>query len=142
MIKPLLALLSPAGHRARLSVLIFHRVLPRPDPLFPGEIDAAGFDAICRWVKGWFNAGWLRKQGAAAPEARWCTELGAMAQVSLLGYAVGGAFLSLSYFDLPYNLMAAVVLTRIWYQKNAWETEPAYASRWRLIPGLSAAKAR
>ncbi len=55
MIKPLLTLLSPAGRRARLSVLIFHRVLPRPDPLFPGEIDAAGFDAICRWVKGWFN---------------------------------------------------------------------------------------
>ena len=55
MIKPLLTLLSPAGRRARLSVLIFHRVLPRPDPLFPGVIDAAGFDAICRWVKGWFN---------------------------------------------------------------------------------------
>ncbi len=55
MIKPLLTLLSPAGRRARLSVLIFHRVLPRPDPLFPGEIDAAGFDAICGWVKGWFN---------------------------------------------------------------------------------------
>lgn len=55
MIRPLLTLLSPAGRHARLSVLIFHRVLPQPDPLFPGEIDAAEFDAICRWVKGWFN---------------------------------------------------------------------------------------
>lgn len=55
MIKPLLGVLSPAGRRARLSILIFHRVLPRPDPLFPGEIDAAQFDAICAWIKGWFN---------------------------------------------------------------------------------------
>lgn len=96
---------------------------------------------LALWVSTWFNAGWLRKQGAAAPEAKWCAELGAMAQVSLLGYAVGGAFLSLSYFDLPYNLMVAVVLTRIWVQKHAWQTEPAYAPRWRLIPGLSTAKA-
>lgn len=55
MIKPLLRLLSPAGPRARLSVLIFHRVLPHPDPLFPGEIDAAQFDEICGWLKDWFN---------------------------------------------------------------------------------------
>ncbi len=48
-------MLSPAGRRARLSILIFHRVLPQPDPLFPGEIDATQFDAICGWVKGWFN---------------------------------------------------------------------------------------
>ena len=33
-----------------------------------------------------------------------------MAQVSLVGYAVAGAFLSLTWFDLPYNVMAAVVI--------------------------------
>jgi peptidoglycan/xylan/chitin deacetylase (PgdA/CDA1 family) len=47
--------LSPAGARARLSVLIFHRVLPAPDPLFPGEVDAARFETQMRWVKQWFN---------------------------------------------------------------------------------------
>ena len=47
--------LSPAGRRARLSTLIFHRVVPEPDPLFPGEVDAAQFDAICSWIKVWFN---------------------------------------------------------------------------------------
>ena len=35
------ALTDPA-----LSILIFHRVLARPDPLFPGETDAARFDAL------------------------------------------------------------------------------------------------
>ena len=47
--------LSPAGPRARLSVLIFHRVLPGVDPLFPGEVDAIRFDNILRWVTCWFN---------------------------------------------------------------------------------------
>ncbi len=55
MLSLLLGLQSPAGARARLSVLIFHRVLPEPDPLFPGEMHAARFDAVCGWVRGWFN---------------------------------------------------------------------------------------
>lgn len=36
--------------QTRLSILIFHRVLRQPDPLFPGELDAVRFDrlmAIC-----------------------------------------------------------------------------------------------
>lgn len=53
--RPLLNSLSPAGERAHLSILIFHRVLPEPDPLFPGEIDARRFDAICGWLAAWFN---------------------------------------------------------------------------------------
>ena len=47
--------MSPAGTRGRLSILIFHRVLPRPDPLLPDEPDAAGFEAQMRWVRDWFN---------------------------------------------------------------------------------------
>jgi peptidoglycan/xylan/chitin deacetylase (PgdA/CDA1 family) len=50
-----LGLLSPAGARARLSILIFHRVLPLPDPMFPTEIDAAAFDRICSWLRTLFN---------------------------------------------------------------------------------------
>ena len=30
----------------RLSILIFHRVLRQPDPLFPSEIDAVRFDRL------------------------------------------------------------------------------------------------
>lgn len=47
--------LSPAGSSARLQILIFHRVLPAPDPLFPGEVDARCFDRICGWLRDWFN---------------------------------------------------------------------------------------
>lgn len=53
--KPLFSLLSPAGARARLNILIFHRVLPQPDPLFPDEVDAARFDELLAWTRAWFN---------------------------------------------------------------------------------------
>ena len=54
-IKPLLSLLSPALARGRLSLLIFHRVLPRSDPIFPGEVDAGQFDQILGWLRAWCN---------------------------------------------------------------------------------------
>jgi peptidoglycan/xylan/chitin deacetylase (PgdA/CDA1 family) len=49
------SILSPGGPRGRLSILIFHRVLERPDPLVPDVPDAAVFEAQMRWVRGWFN---------------------------------------------------------------------------------------
>lgn len=55
MLKQLIRVASPAGGGARLSVLIFHRVLPQTDPLFPEEIDATRFDAICSWLRRWFD---------------------------------------------------------------------------------------
>ncbi len=51
----LLSLLSPAGARARLSVLIFHRVQVQPDPLFPMECDAARFRQIAAWLSRYCN---------------------------------------------------------------------------------------
>lgn len=70
LFRPLLTAVSPAGASARLSVLIFHRVLRAPDPLFPDEVDAARFDAICSWLATWFNVVPLDQavQGLAAGE--------------------------------------------------------------------------
>lgn len=51
----ILGALSPAGRRARLSVVLFHRVLPRRDALFPDEPDATWFDAQLRLLKTWFD---------------------------------------------------------------------------------------
>ena len=44
---------------------------------------------------------------------RWAKDLAAMIQVSLIGYAVGGAFLGLAYFDIPYLLVAFVVILKL-----------------------------
>lgn len=58
---------------------------------------------------------WLRAQQVIKtckndPERKWAADLAAMIQVSFVGYAAGGAFLGLSYFDLPYHLMVIVVI--------------------------------
>ena len=42
--RALLNLLSPGGMRGRLTIFIYHRVLPQPDALFPGESHAENFD--------------------------------------------------------------------------------------------------
>lgn len=55
MLKMLFGEMSPAGGSARLSVLIFHRVLLQPDDLFPGEMHARHFGHVCAWLKSWFN---------------------------------------------------------------------------------------
>jgi probable O-glycosylation ligase (exosortase A-associated) len=89
------------------------------------------------WLTTWRSASWLRKHGKKHPEARWTADLGAMVHVSLIGYMVGGAFLSLSYFDLPYNIMMLVVLARVWVQSRAWECEPVYVRGWKTVPGLA-----
>ena len=46
-------------------------------------------------------------------DLKWAAQLAAMLQVSFAGYAVGGAFLGLAYFDLPYQLMALMVVLKV-----------------------------
>lgn len=55
MMRLALGALSPAGNRAKLSILIFHRVVPRSDELIPSEVDADAFNRICGWLRSWFN---------------------------------------------------------------------------------------
>ena len=49
------AVLSPAGPRARLTILIFHRVRTERDALFPGEPTAEDFARQLDLVAGMFN---------------------------------------------------------------------------------------
>lgn len=95
---------------------------------FPGL-----FIYLCLWLATWMSAGWLRKHGGAQPETEWCVHLGSMVQVALVGFAVGGAFLSLTYYDLPYNLMALTVAARVWIQRSAWKQEAALATEKRIF---------
>ncbi|MBS0446978.1 MAG: putative O-glycosylation ligase, exosortase A system-associated [Proteobacteria bacterium] len=89
------------------------------------------------WLLTWTTAGWLRTRGGRIPQTKWCADLGSMIQVSLVGYFIGGAFLSLAYFDLPYDMMMLAVLARRWMIEKAWEKEPVYRPGWRTIPGLA-----
>ena len=71
------------------------------------------------------------------PQAAWCGDLAAMIQVSFVGYAVGGAFLDIGYFDLPYNMMVLIVLSKCWIDRKAWIDEAQHSPpRWK-IPGVA-----
>lgn len=123
-------LYSPYQDMARAAHSIYFQVLGNH-----GFIGLFLFFGI--FVATWRSAGWLRRFKPPTADARWCNDLGTFCQVSLAGYAVGGAFLSLAYFDLPYNIMVMVVLTRIWVEKQSWRTEPVYPKSWKTIPGLA-----
>ncbi len=55
LVRSLTALASPAGRRGRLSAFVFHRVLPRPDPSLPDEVDAVRFDRMLDWIGAQFQ---------------------------------------------------------------------------------------
>lgn len=55
VIRSLFRMRAPSGSQGRLSILIFHRVLPRRDALQPDIPDADQFDSICRWMRAWFD---------------------------------------------------------------------------------------
>ncbi len=125
---------------------IFARYAP-----VPGDIHAAhsiyfqvlgehGFIGLALflliWLLVWKSAGWLRSNAGKQAESQWAADLGAMSQASLAAYAVGGAFLSLAYFDLPYNLLVLVLVARRWVEEKAWEHDAAGAARAQPAPSL------
>lgn len=62
------------------------------------------------------NLGRLSKSAARRPEFKWYAECAGMLRVSLVGYAVSGAFLNLQYFDLFYLIVALAVIARHSFQ--------------------------
>lgn len=58
---PLWAWPGAAGKQARLAILIYHRVLPAPDPLRPDEPDAERFDAQMAFLARHFDVLPLRE---------------------------------------------------------------------------------
>lgn len=77
---------------------------------------------ICIWLSTWRLAGSIIRDKSNDPSVEWCKSLAAMCQVSLIGYAVGGAFLSLAYYDLPYNILIICLLTKRWITNHSLAT--------------------
>jgi probable O-glycosylation ligase (exosortase A-associated) len=69
-------------------------------------------------VATWLSAGGVarrakalaEKPGEGADLALWLPVLMRMVQVCLIGYAIGGSFLSIAYLDLPYYICGFVVI--------------------------------
>jgi probable O-glycosylation ligase (exosortase A-associated) len=58
----------------------------------------------------WRTASKIMKLSKSSIEDKWAYDLASMIQVSFIGYAVGGAFLGLAYFDLVYHLIIILIL--------------------------------
>ena len=75
------------------------------------------------WFLVWRDASWIIRQSRSLGELRWAFDLARMIQLSLVAYAVGGAFQNQAYFDLPYELLIALVLTRQLVEKEVKSLE-------------------
>ena len=53
-----------------------------------------------------------------------------MIQVSTIGYLVGGAFLSLAYWDMPYYLVVAAAVGH-WIVRHGGVTEQVTKRAWK-----------
>jgi len=80
------------------------------------------------WVLVWLDASWIISRSRNQHELGWASDLARMIQVSLVGFFVGGAFLSLAYYDVPYFLLVAVVLTRVLVEKELTRVEERVAT--------------
>jgi probable O-glycosylation ligase (exosortase A-associated) len=110
---------------------LFQRYAPDPEDLHAAHsiyfqvLGEHGFVGLGLYLllglMTWRTGSWIVRNTSKRPEYRWAADLATMIQVSLIGFAVGGAFLSLLYFDLPYYLMAAMVVTRVLVEKELKE---------------------
>ncbi|MGV7206262.1 putative O-glycosylation ligase, exosortase A system-associated [Oxalobacteraceae bacterium A2-2] len=76
-----------------------------------------GLYLLLGWC-AWHSAARIAALSRDSEELAWAASLAAMLQASLVGFAVGGAFLSLLYFDVPYYLMAAIIATRLLLERR------------------------
>lgn len=112
------ARLTGAGYEAYTGEL-FAAFAPNPldihvaHSIYFSVLGEHGYIGLILFLSLWLStlgvARRLRSQTRNVEELKWLFNLAGMCQVSLVGYAVGGTFLSLAYFDLPYNILVILV---------------------------------
>lgn len=65
------------------------------------------------WFLTYLMAGRLVRLTRGREDFAWAGQLGSMSKVSLVGFAVGGAFLSLAYWDMPYYIMVLLLCSEL-----------------------------
>lgn len=63
------------------------------------------------WLLVWQKCSAVVRLSRNRPGNTWALWLAQMIKVSVVGYLVGGAFLNLAYWDMPYYLFAAIAVT-------------------------------
>ncbi|MES2263022.1 MAG: putative O-glycosylation ligase, exosortase A system-associated [Pseudomonadota bacterium] len=102
-----------------------------------GEHGFVGFGlyvllAFLTWRKG----AWIIKHASKRDDLKWAANVATMIQVSMIGFATGGAFLSLLYYDVPYYLIGLMVSTGAIVEKTLKEeAAEAKAAQLRSLAG-------
>ena len=94
-----------------------------PDPSFPPQVahsiyfealGSHGFVGLAIFLVllfcHWRTAGNIVRKAGDRPDLAWARHYGLMMQVSIVGFAVGGAFLSIMLFDVPYYLIGCTLV--------------------------------
>ncbi|MCX7901667.1 MAG: putative O-glycosylation ligase, exosortase A system-associated, partial [Burkholderiaceae bacterium] len=103
--KEILARYKPDYHTVHSAHSIYFQVL--------GEHGFVGLALFLTfWALTWRIGSQLRRMTRADPDEAWAFWMASFVQVSLVAYFVGGLFLNLAYWDMPYYLMVALVVAR------------------------------
>jgi putative inorganic carbon (hco3(-)) transporter len=94
----------------------------------------------------WRHAKALIRMTSGRAELAWAHHLGLMMQVTLVTFAVGGAFLSLVMYDVPYYLLMILAAVRVLVERElkANSTPPFKSTPqpWHHVPQASSRSAR
>ena len=82
---------------------------------------------------------WLVRRTRDRPDLAWARDLGRMMPASIAGYAAGGAFVNLGFFDLYYTLVAIVVAAVATVRRTLAEPAPEPPAEAEPAPAAPAA---
>ena len=129
--------------------VVYQRYAPNPNLLLVAHsmyfsvLGEHGYIGLLIYLGFWFatyrTAGRICRTTTGVEELHWAYLLGSMAKTSLIGLAVGGAFLSLAYWDMPYYIMVMLVCTerlaRETLKENGWKKPSPGGMRPTALPG-------
>ncbi len=75
-------------------------------------------------VMAWRTGAQIIRACHNRPEFEWLSDLVKMIQLSLIAYCSGGMFHQLTYFDLPWHLIAIIVIGKSLLQQAGEQTKP------------------
>jgi len=122
----------PGGGFETFQAPTFQRYAPDPEDVHAAHsiyfqvMGDHGFIGLALFVLigllAWRTGSKVIRECRKDPDRKWAADLAAMVQVSMVGFATGGAFLGLAYFDYYYHLVIILALTYQIAVKNTWGT--------------------
>lgn len=85
---------------------------------------------LAMWITVFFMGSNIIARTKQHENLTWAKDLVAMSQVSMVGYAAGGAFLGLAYYDLPYHIISIILIVRMIVDREIGPPRMAQISPW------------